>query len=284
MVDHRDPIRQQPLCSSQGIEIVMKDQCSKVPAFTEHALRSRVLAEVHARPSEPIEGAERILHFAFTTDQAAAIAAREALNVFCVDHACPTPASDAKQHRVELPGAVLRWEHHGEFMTYSWEFSQKTPGSELIEVRRVAFEPRSSELLGFMRLLPQPGPLLVAADLHLLPEGQTDESWSALFEPNRLSASEVVGGAAIAATDFHPDASGFVRLLVLSRRLTAREAGTLVRWLLEVETYRTLALLGLPEAELSAHQFAGLRPNCLSSFSRCAKGKDWRRAVNYFTV
>jgi len=228
---------------------VTEDQSSKVPAFTEHALRSRVLAEVHARPSVPIEGAERILHFAFTTDQAAAITAREALNAFCLDRACPAPASDAKQHRVELPAAVLRWEHHGEFMTYSWEFSQKAPGPELIDVRQLAFQPRSSELLSFMRLLPQPGPLLVAADLHLLPEGQTDESWRALFEPNRLAASEVMGGAAIAATDFHPDASGFVRLLVLNRHLTAREAGSLVRWLLEVETYRTLALLGLPEAE-----------------------------------
>jgi uncharacterized membrane-anchored protein len=40
-----------------------------------------------------------------------------------------------------------------------------------------------------------------------------------------------------------------VRLLVLDRRLTPSEAGALVRRLLEVETYRTLALLGLPEAE-----------------------------------
>jgi len=74
-------------------------------------------------------------------------------------------------------------------------------------------------------------------------------SWRALFEPSRLAASEVMGGAAIAATDFHPDDSGFVRLLMLNRHLTAGEAGSLVRWLLDVETYRTLALLGLPEAE-----------------------------------
>jgi uncharacterized membrane-anchored protein len=237
----------------QGIEIVKDDQSSRGPAFTEHELRSRALAEVHARPSVPIEGAKRILHFAFTTDQAAAVKAREALEAFCRNRACPVPASEARQHRIELPPAVLRWEHHGEFMTYSWEFSQKAPDAALADLRQLAFQPGSSELASFMRLLPQPGPLLVAADLHLLPEGQTNESWRALFEPSRLAASEVMGGAAIAATDFHPDASGFVRMLVLDRHLTAREAGSLVRWLLEVDTYRTLALLGLPEAEAVGH-------------------------------
>jgi uncharacterized membrane-anchored protein len=43
-----------------------------------------------------------------------------------------------------------------------------------------------------------------------------------------------------------------VRMLVLDRRLTPVEAGALVRRLLEVETYRTLALLGLPEAEAAS--------------------------------
>jgi len=227
----------------------MEDRTCQINAFAEHPLRSRILAEVHARPSLPIEGAERIVHFAFTIDQAAALTAREALNAFCVDHACPPPAPEAKQHRVELPAVVLRWELHGEFITYSWEFSQEAPRPGFNDARQSAFHPRSNQLLGFTRLLPQPGPLLVAADLHLLQEGQIDESWPDLFEPSRLAASEVMRGAAIAATDFHPDASGFVRLLVLNRRLTSREAGSLVRWLLEVETYRTLALLGLPEAE-----------------------------------
>ena len=162
----------------------------------------------------------------------------------------PLPAPEAKQHRVELPPAILLWEHHGEFMTYSWEFPQGArkagPGEHAASL---AFQPGADELSSFMRLLPQPGPLLVAADLHLLPEGPCDDDWRLLFEPSRLAASEVVDGAAIVATDFHPDAFGFVRLLVLDRRLTPGEAGALVRRLLEVETYRTLALLGLPEAE-----------------------------------
>jgi len=55
---------------------VTDKQTSKTPAFTPHALRGRVLAEVHARPFVPMVGAKRILHFAFTTDLAAAAKAR----------------------------------------------------------------------------------------------------------------------------------------------------------------------------------------------------------------
>ena len=104
-----------------------------------------------------------------------------------------------------------------------------------------------------IRLLPQPGPLLVAADLHMMEENAlAAEGIHDLFEPGRCAASEVLNGAAIVATDFHPNASGFVRLLVLNRTLTPAEVGSVIRRLLEVETYRTLALLGLPEAEAAA--------------------------------
>lgn len=227
-------------------------EASAVPMFTPHALRGRVLAELHARPFVPMTGSKRILHFAFMTDPAAAAKARQALAAFCLDRACPVPVPDTKQHWVQLPTAILRWEHHGEFMTYTWDLPQGGGKAGPGGARQLAFQPGADKLSSFMRLLPQPGPLLVAADLHLLPEGQCDEEWRALFDPSRLAASEVVDGAAIAATDFHPDAFGFVRILVLDQRLTPGEAGMLVRRLLEVETYRTLALLGLPEAEAAA--------------------------------
>jgi uncharacterized membrane-anchored protein len=229
-----------------------EEETSTALAFTPHTLRGRVLAELHARPFVPMTGAKRILHFAFMTDPPAAAKARAALEAFCLDRACPVPAPDAKQHWVDLPTAILRWEHHGEFMTYTWDLPQGAGKAGPGGTRQPAFQPGADELSSFMRLLPQPGPLLVAADLHLLREDHCDDQWRGLFDPSRLAASEVVDGAAIAATDFHADAFGFVRILVLDRRLTPGDAGMLVRRLLEVETYRTLALLGLPEAEAAA--------------------------------
>jgi len=52
--------------------------------------------------------------------------------------------------------------------------------------------------------------------------------------------------------------------------------------LLEVETYRTLALLGLPEAEARrAPVIRRIETNCPSSWSECGRGKGWTRAANW---
>ncbi|WP_245412044.1 DUF3422 family protein [Methylocella silvestris] len=213
--------------------------------FREHALRSRVLAEVHARPFESMAGAKRILHFAFMTDYEEAERAQAALAQFCLDRAAPPPLAGARRHRVELAPTVLRWERHGEFLTYTWEFSQENGG----DPERTAFRPGAGELAKIMRMLPQPGPLIVAVDLDVLPEARLGDGWMRLFGQAELAAAEVSHGAAIVATDFRADVYGFVRILVLDRNLTELEAGALAQRLLELETYRTLALLGLPRAQ-----------------------------------
>jgi len=227
-----------------------EEQVSQTTGFEVHPMRGRVLAEVHARPFLPIERPERILHFAFMTDHEEAEKARDALAAFCIERAVLAPPPGAKHHRIELSPAVLRWEHHGEFMTYTWEFPQDYPkAARAGDAEPAAFRPGADELISVMRNLPQPGPLLVEIDLQFMPEAQVGESWPKLFGPGQLVASEVLDGAAIIATDFLPDAFGFIRMLVLDRRLTSVEAGALVQRLLEVETYRTLALLGLPRAQ-----------------------------------
>ncbi|MBN9013207.1 MAG: DUF3422 family protein, partial [Rhizobiales bacterium] len=91
------------------------------------------------------------------------------------------------------------------------------------------------------------GPHLVSVDLHLVVERPT-EAFDRLFDASSLAVVSVDGGAAMAATDFRACADGFVRILVRDRALTPARAGALAQRLLEIETYRTLALLGLPEA------------------------------------
>ena len=100
-----------------------------------------------------------------------------------------------------------------------------------------------------MRLVPQPGPLLVAVDLHLLKEDLPRTAPERLFDNASLAVAENSDGAAVYATDFQPGPSGFVRILVADRTLSPERAGALVQRVLELETYRTLALLGLPEAQ-----------------------------------
>jgi uncharacterized membrane-anchored protein len=77
-----------------------------------------------------------------------------------------------------------------------------------------------------------------------------------LFDNASLAVAENSDGAAVYATDFQPGPSGFVRILVADRGMSAERAGALVQRVIEIETYRTLALLGLPEAQRLAPSIA----------------------------
>lgn len=209
-----------------------------------HPLRARVLAEVHARPFAPMDTPRRVLHYAFMTDGEAAAADRAALERHCAALGLAGPPTGAKHHRVEFSGTGLRWESHSEFTTYTWEFV-----STVGDLAAQPFRPAPDVLAGIMRQVPQPGPLLVAVDLHLLPDRDMAEAPEGLFGPVQVAVAEAEDGKAVIATDFQPDGFGFVRLLVLDRGLSSALAGSLVQRVLEIETYRTLALLGLPEAQ-----------------------------------
>jgi uncharacterized membrane-anchored protein len=215
--------------------------------LTPHPLRAAVLGEVHARPFTAIETPRRVLHFGFDTGSTRGEADRAALMAFCTRRGLTPPAPHDKHHRVTFGGTVLRWEQHSEFTTYTWELPAATAGG--------AFHPSAASLASPMASLPQPGPLIVAVDLHLVADGAgiTPEP---VFDRASLAVADNYDAQAQYATDFRPDPAGFVRILVLDRGLGADRAGAIVQRVLEIETYRTLALLGLPEAQRLAPSIA----------------------------
>jgi uncharacterized membrane-anchored protein len=213
-------------------------QAARQPAagFEPHRHRDAAVGEVHTRPFRPVEPPRVLHHMAFESrfDDGSAY---ESLARFCRAHGALPPDPAARHHIVALGGAELRWELHTEFTTMTLSVAPP-PGDPFAA-------PNIASLAAF---LPKaPGPLIVATRLALIHAGE-DLPDLGMFDPASLSASEVDGGAAIVATDFRPDASGFTRILVASRDLSPGRAGALVQRLLEIETYRTLTLLGLPEA------------------------------------
>jgi uncharacterized membrane-anchored protein len=206
-----------------------------------HPLRAAILGEVHARPFTPLTTPARVLHFAFDTPGYRATADRAALFELCQRRELSAPKPSDKHHRVAFGATILRWEQHSEFTTYTWEFPAE-PGA-------APFHPAASSLASPMGLVPQPGPLLAAIDLHLLADASERTSPERLFQRASLAVAENSDGTALYATDFQTDPAGFVRVLVLDRGLGAERAGALVQRVIELETYRTLALLGLPKAQ-----------------------------------
>jgi uncharacterized membrane-anchored protein len=210
---------------------------------TSHPLRGAVLGELHARPFIPIAAPKRLLHLGFMTGGEAAAADRARLTDFCEARARPGPREDSRHHEVVLADARLRWEQHSEFTTYTWEIA---------DTDRTPFERGAGSFVPILTQIESPGPLLVAIDLHLLADREV--ALDSLFDPSSLAASIVADGKALAATDFRVGSDGFVRWLMLDRGLAPSQAGALAQRLLEIETYRTLALLGLPEAQGLAPQ------------------------------
>ncbi len=205
----------------------------------EHPLRLEVLGELHARPFTPVATPQRILHFAFMK-RGGTEGDRAALSALCRARNLPAPPDNARHARWHFDGGAMRWESHNEFSTYRWELpsSAKRP-----------FDIPASEAARLLDGFDPPGPLIVAIDLHLVPdEGQTIKPED-FFERTSLAVAENSDGTALFATDFQVDEDGYIRILVADRGLGEERAGALVQRVLELETYRTLALLGLPEAQ-----------------------------------
>lgn len=230
-----------------GVGLQSKSRDVGVDRRREHPWRTRVLAELHARPFAPLKTPCRVLHYAFMTDAGTAEVDQTALCAWLAAKG-ETPARlEARHHRAPALQPALRWERHSEFTTYSWEYADgPAEGGPFAAPRPV---PPTLEDRDLAR-----DALLVAVDLHLVAARDAAPELLATFAGPDFAVSEAASGAALIATNFRPDADGYVRVLVLDRDLTPDQAGPLVQRILEIETYRTLTLLGLPEVQSRADE------------------------------
>jgi uncharacterized membrane-anchored protein len=194
-----------------------------------------MLAELHARPFPALSVPHRVLRLAFAVGPGDVAASAAAFRAFAVEMGIDAPPEQFKHHRTRLGQTGLAFEAHTEFVTLTIDRSieDDAPAS-------VVF----SDILKRLPALPR---LLVAVDLL---------ARTGLERPrpaHALAASAIDGGRAHVATDFRPDADGFVRIaLDLQPGLDERRIGTLIQSVIEIEMYRSFALLGLPEAQKRA--------------------------------
>ena len=210
----------------------------------QHPQRAALHNEVHARPPQALAAPLAISHVAMVCDAVQRRASREHLERLLRDHHQPLPDAQASHLRMELGAFHIRWELHGEFV--NWTFlrplnTAQLGGRDLYRALEVVphdwFEALPGECLSSLHLWALPMETPGAGTL----VGQ-------LLLDDTLVASSVAGGAAEVYTDFALHADGFSRMLVLAGNLSPRRLGRLVQRLLEIETYRMAALLGLPAA------------------------------------
>lgn len=212
--------------------------------FEEHPLRQRLNHEFHARPPIPLSGPWLVSHLAFAHEGGTAQGEKEHLSRLCQASVCNFIESSDTHLMLDTGSFRMRWELHTEFSTYTF-FRPLVEG-----------EPMPQDATALDGVLPEwlaaiPGKLMAAThvELRLAEEMSPDSVIGGLSPTGRqMVASRVADGAAWVFTDFMFD-NGFSKFLVINEHLTQRQAGRTVQRLCEIETYRLMALLGLPVAK-----------------------------------
>ncbi|MBC7431016.1 MAG: DUF3422 domain-containing protein, partial [Rubritepida sp.] len=146
----------------------------------------------------------------------------------------PPPAEGASHWSAELGSFRIRWEQHTEFHRVMF-IRDGVPGR--------AFSDPAIDAVPADWVAALPGELLVAAEMELRPEA----SFSEAFGIAQLVGSHI-GSGGQAFTDFRISGDGFGRFLMLAGEMSPAIAGRNAQRLLEIDTYRMMALLALPVA------------------------------------
>ncbi|MDX1513002.1 MAG: DUF3422 domain-containing protein [Gammaproteobacteria bacterium] len=219
-----------------------KAKTTSTSSLRDHDDRIVLNNEVHARPYERLAAPVRASYIALLSGVESADEERKCIEDLCQRYNVNRPSTGSNHFTADFGNFRLRWERHTEFSAYTILHSGAfdAPFDDL-PLKRVP-EAWLSSL---------PGEVLIAVHVAIEPadsEVRDYEALGDLFVPGSLVGSRVSGAAAIAWTDFQIHADGFSRMLVHDSGLGARQAGRLVQRLLEIETYRMMALLALPPA------------------------------------
>lgn len=197
----------------------------------QHPDRALIDAETHARPVGPLPTSLRIRRAAFMADPA-----RQPLGALIaaiIERFGIKASDDRRQLTFEAAGYQVTAEFHNEFATLTW-----TAGLD-----NWVTWPEGIGLELFAEM-----PLIAATRIDLVAADTISREALAGFDPLSLCYSEIFSSTAQAATDFVIGEDGFTRFEVAVGKCGDLRRGVVVRRLLEIETYRNLALLGLPLA------------------------------------
>ncbi len=205
-------------------------------SFRPAAERSVALGEIHARPLALVKTPRVIFQLAFMSDGGSGVAHTAMANISRQAGVTP-PDRDARHHALNWGPGTLRWERHTEFSTWFWDCPPPEKFGEAISVH-----PFGAEFTA-------PGSLISGIRLEVRPDTPETRAFVELFDKASLCHSKVKDGQAEIFTDFRQNGDGLTQILVIDKGMTEAGVGAVVQRLLDIETYRTLAALGLPLAQ-----------------------------------
>ena len=214
-----------------------------MPDFKQHDLRKRLHDEVHARPPNAISAPAQVCHLAFLSPRENGAAEEAHLRTLADAFGAPGPESGTNHYVGELGPLRINWERHAEFARYTLI----SDGPDVV--------PFQTSLLGQLPvdwLSNVQGEVIAAIELGIfraaLPD-QLDAISELYFNGNSVIGSLVSDATAAAFTDFRISSNDKSKIVLYDLGMSPRQAGRVAQRLLEIETYRMMALLALPHAQ-----------------------------------
>ena len=216
-----------------------------------HPQRFALSNELHARPFPKMRAPCSCAYLAIKQPHDAAhrdpAADRAHLLALLEHYGAAMPAEDISHYYASLGRVRLKWERHTEFVTYTVyadEVHEKPFTDDLFEIFPAEWISRA------------PGKVLTSCIIRVESiksvneaEATLDEQIKGWFVDESLATSRVVDDNAIVCGDFRIDPAGHVRFAVLAcEGISERRLGRIAQRLLEIETYKSMAMLTLPEA------------------------------------
>ncbi len=216
---------------------------AQLPLPPDHPLRLELQAEVHARPSEAMDAPLRLTFLALASDASNREREWQHVRDLAARFGVGLPAQGLNHLSADLGPFRMKFERHTEFARYKF----MVPGVGDPPFGHPGLNDVPADWLAAL-----PGSVIVAARVALVAATANDMTGdtlsTSLFDGNIVVGSRIADGAGDAFTDFRLY-DGFSRFLVRNRAMSPRQAGRMVQRLLEIETYRMMALLALPVAQ-----------------------------------
>ncbi|WP_027852328.1 DUF3422 family protein [Marinobacterium litorale] len=210
-----------------------------------HPLRDSLYDELHSRPFQVIPSPARVTHLALQVNEEQK--KEQFLHLQRLHELLGYEVPEYETHCYEQTFGQLRirWEKHLEFTSYTFINLAPSQGGNPFDEAGISVLPA-----GWLEQMP--GTVIAAfhvaiedAREHPEPGPEGVKPW---FENLRLIGSSPQNGDARVWTTFRLHSDGFGRLLVYNKRMSDSQLGRLVQRLVEIETYRLMTLLALPEA------------------------------------
>ncbi|HZY68330.1 MAG TPA: DUF3422 domain-containing protein [Devosia sp.] len=208
----------------------------------DHPDRQAITEELHARPVDILDGPARVRRLVFVAgDPRAVDTAMEEFARFAASQGIEPMPHGVRQTSFPIGVRTVTWEFHTEFITVTWRSPLSDRENWPVDI--------GLDAVGDAKLI-------AATRIDVIDELEVPPRFIPQFRLSSLCVSLVEGGRGQVATDFVADGDSYTRLEFAAGGLTSLRRSIIVRRLLEIDTYRSMAMLALPLARRTAPELA----------------------------